>query len=476
MGIRILHVKIATTEFEGRMNMTGSAADFQVWETVLHAFLNSFPYMVLALYAYRRHWRFNKGITLTLLFGAVAAQMVIVPLVLLSDKSDSPVFHIVISAIHIAFFFTAVKVNLGKLIFSVLVLTNLGTLVVVCARCLEGIFFPELIANKYHFTYQLFTILMQAAIIPAIYLFVFKDIDTPSSDAQERSGQNANASSYMWRYLWLVPAVFYLIWVNYSVSGERSVIENYMDPANALYLLAIDAGSILIYRTIIQMVKMYEKNTNLLAENHVLSIQRLQYDSLNERLENMRRTRHDLRHHAALLKQIRNSGDVSALDDLINTYTEENLLDQQLVFCENETVNVILALYSETAYKNNICLSVKADIPKDVFVDKKDLAVLFGNILENATDACKEVPEERFINITAAYTESSSGSNSLSLIVKNNYSTEPSKTESGIFHSTKHPGDGIGISSVKNIAEKYGGASTFSHEDGLFTASVILYG
>lgn len=455
--------------------MTGSAADFQVWETVLHAFLNSFPYMVLALYAYRRHWRFKKGVTLTLLFIAVAAQMVIVPLVLLSGNSDNPIFRILISAIHIAFFFTAVKANIGKLIFSVLVLTNLGTLVVVCARCLEGIFFPDLIIYKYHYTYQLLTILMLAAIIPAMYIFVFKDIDSPDSDTQSGSLTNSNASNYMWNYLWLIPAVFYLIWLHYSFYGDRSSIENYMEPANALYLLAIDAGSILIYRTIIQMVKMYEANTALLDENHVLSIQRLQYDSLNERLENMRRTRHDLRHYAALLKQIRDSGDITALDDLINTYTEQNLLDQQLVYCENETVNVIIALYSESAYKNNILFSVKADIPKDIFVDKKDLAVLFGNILENATDACKEVAEERFINLTATYASTAGGSHSLSLIIKNNYKTEPSENESGIFHSTKHPGDGIGISSVKNITEKYGGAGTFNHEDGIFTVSVVLY-
>ena len=455
--------------------MTGNAADFKLWEAVLHAFLNSFPYMLLAFFAYRKSMRFNKGITYTLLFAAITAQMILVPLVMFSGKSDNPIYHILISAIHVAFIFIAVKAHIGKLIFSVLVLTNLGTLVVVCARCLEGIFFPELIVNKYHYTYQLFTILMLAAIIPAMYFFVFKDIDSPGTEEQNSELQKGSAINYLWRYLWIIPGVFYLIWIHYSVSGGNSAIENYMEPVNALYLLAIDAGSILIYRTIIQMVKMYEKNTALLAENHVLSIQRLQYDSLNERLENMRRTRHDLRHHAVLLKEIRESGDITALDDLISTYTEQNLLDQQLVYCENETVNVILVLYSETAYKNNILFSVKADIPKDCFVDKKDLAVLFGNILENAADACKEVSEERFINLTATYSETASGSHSLSLIIKNNYKSEPSQSESGIFHSTKHPGDGIGISSVKNITEKYGGACTFNHGDGVFTVSAVLY-
>ena len=156
-------------------------------------------------------------------------------------------------------------------------------------------------------------------------------------------------------------------------------------------------------------------------------------------------------------------------------YTEKNLLDQPLINCENETVNVILALYSETAYNNNISFSIKANIPKDVFVDKKDLSVLFGNILENASDACKEVEGERFISLNAAYNSASNGSHSITLIVKNNYGTEPSVSEKGVFHSTKHAGDGIGISSVRSITEKYNGACTFTHENGTFTVSVILY-
>lgn len=287
--------------------------------------------------------------------------------------------------------------------------------------------------------------------------------------------EDKKVSGYMWHYLWIIPAIFYLIWNYVSYSGNLSSNENRMNPINALFLLSINAGSILIYRMIIKTVKMHEKNTALLAENHVLSIQRLQYDSLNERLENMRRTRHDLRHYTALLTQIRDNKDFDALDDLINMYTEKNLLNAPLVCCENETVNVILALYSETAHNNDIKLSIKANIPKNIFVDQKDLSVLFGNILENATHACKEVKEDRFINLNAAYTENPNGSDSITLVVKNNYAIEPSESENGIFRSTKHSGDGIGISSVRSIAEKYKGASTFTHEDGTFTVSVILY-
>ncbi len=44
-----------------------------------------------------------------------------------------------------------------------------------------------------------------------------------------------------------------------------------------------------------------------------------------------------------------------------------------------------------------------------------------------------------------------------------------------MFLSSKHSGDGVGITSVRSIAERYGGVSSFSAKDGVFTASVILY-
>ena len=453
--------------------MAEPVRNFTVWEAVLHAFLNSFPYMVLALYSFRDHWRFGKKTTISVLAAAIILQMILVPISLFSGKQAF--FDIVLSVIHVAFFFSVVKDHIGKLIFSVLVLTNLGTLVVVCAKCLEGIFFPELALLKYHYTNQIFTVIMLIIIVPIVYFFIFKDMSSPASDTDDGS-ENADVSGYMWHYLWLIPAVFYLIWMFVSYSGGHSITENRMNPVNALYLTLIDAGSVLIYRIIIKTVQLYEKNASLQAENHILSIQRMQYNSLNERLENMRRTRHDLRHHAALLKQIRDNNDFDALDELINTYTEKNLLNQPLVCCENETVNVVLALYSETAYNNNISFSIKANIPDDIFVSKEDLSVMFGNILENATDACKEVEGDRFINLNTTYKTTANGTPSLTLIVKNNYGTEPSESDDGIFHSTKHAGDGIGISSVKRTAKKYDGACTFTHEDGTFTVSVVLYG
>ena len=407
------------------------------------------------------------------------------------------------SIVYVLFIFFVVKEHIGKLTFTVLVLSNLGDFMVIAGKCLEGLFFPQQALIVYHFTYPLFMSLVLSIELPVAYFLIFRNICTHDEEA-ENSTDKERIGGYIWRYLWLVPAVFYLIGMQYfyTSNSERSQLENLMDPLRTIYLLIVYAGSILIYRIIVKTAELYEKNITLLAENHTLSIKRLQYDSLNERLENMRRTKHDIRHHVALLKEIRDSGDITALDDLIAMYTEQNRLDQPLIRCENETVNVVLALYSETAYEGGITFSVKADIPKDVFVDKKDLVVLFGNLLENAADACKamtdnssengtdaskampanslanatDASDNSFIDLNATYSETPSGAHCLSLMVRNSCEKSISPSENGIFRSTKHPGDGIGISSVKNITEKYAGACSFLSNDGVFTVSVILYG
>ena len=61
------------------------------------------------------------------------------------------------------------------------------------------------------------------------------------------------------------------------------------------------------------------------------------------------------------------------------------------------------------------------------------------------------------------------------LSVKNNYATEPVRNEDDVFSSTKHEGNGIGVSSVQSIARKYDGVSSFMPKDGVFSVSLILY-
>ena len=439
-------------------------------ETVFYAFLNTFPYMLLVLLTFRGSWRLGTTGTCVLTIFVTAFQVAATVLRLFSVSVQNPLFDVAFSLLYVAFIFAAIRDHIGKLAFTVLMLMNLGNLVNVLSKCIEGRLFPAYAPLRYHFTYPLMMIPVQLVLLPVIYLLIFRGLRSLQTDETPDA-----APALLWRYLWLVPGVFYLIWMQHFYASGRSALENALDPVSTGYLLIIDAGSVLIYRVIIQMVRAEGKNRRLLVENHALNLQSVQYESLRRRVEEARQARHDLRHHIVLLRRIRDNRDFAALNELLAGYPDLETLDRPLLYCENETVNAILTHFGGQAAETDVRYTVKLDIPEDIFVEKADLAVLFGNLLENAVEACSHAQGERFITVSGVASRPEAVQSSLTLIVENSCGAQIRVGEGGALRSSKHGGDGIGITSVRSIAERYGGASSFAAKDGVFTASVILY-
>ena len=63
----------------------------------------------------------------------------------------------------------------------------------------------------------------------------------------------------------------------------------------------------------------------------------------------------------------------------------------------------------------------------------------------------------------------------IAISVENAFNGEITEKD-GFFGSSKRNGNGIGTQSVRRIAEKDGGYCRFSHENGIFTADVMLHG
>lgn len=402
-----------------------------------------------------------------LLAAAALSQVTLNTYRLFSPQVQNPVFDLIISSIYVGFIFLAIKDRFGKLVFTVLVLMDLGNLVIVTSKCIEGMFFPDAAFLRYHFTYSLVMLPILAVMLPAVYFLIFRCIT--DDDVFEQS------SMLVWRYLWLIPAVFYLIWTQHFYSTGKSALENALDPLSTGYLLLIDMGSVLIYRTVVQISSLYNRNARLQEDNHELQLQKTQYDIIEQRMEDMRIIRHDLRHHVVLLRQIRQTGDLSQIDKLIEAYPAPIQNDQPFRFCQHDTVNAILVYYSDICQNCKIDFSAEVNISKDCFIGKPDLSVMLGNILENAVEACRLVPNDPSISICGEYTQKVGKTPCFSLIVKNSYNIEPHINENGDFLSSKHTGNDIGIASVQSILKRYGGNCTFIPDNGIFTVSVIIF-
>ena len=147
----------------------------------------------------------------------------------------------------------------------------------------------------------------------------------------------------------------------------------------------------------------------------------------------------------------------------------KQLPDHSLItFC----ANIVLSHYAQEAERLGIAYSVVANIPASCPVEGHDLSVLFGNLLENAVDACvASKTTARSIVVRAVYEKGS-----LCIAIDNTFDGKIMQDPDGTFSSTKHAGKGLGTVSVRTIASKYHGTCRFDWKDQTFFASVICFG
>ena len=111
-------------------------------------------------------------------------------------------------------------------------------------------------------------------------------------------------------------------------------------------------------------------------------------------------------------------------------------------------------------------------MPKLLPLPEADLCTILGNLLENALEASlRTAPGRRQIEITACV-----HADRILLIEVENAFDGVVNEKNGVFRSSKRRENGIGIQSVTRIAEKTGGTSTFTHQNGTFSAKVMLCG
>lgn len=120
----------------------------------------------------------------------------------------------------------------------------------------------------------------------------------------------------------------------------------------------------------------------------------------------------------------------------------------------------------------NIRFDVDIHIPMQLPFESADVSVLIGNILDNAIEASAELPEEkRHIRYFMKYE-----TNILIITVINAFSGRINKNKNGTIITCKEMPEnhGIGLDSVRKVADKYHGSVVIETEENTFIIKIIL--
>lgn len=434
----------------------------RIFEVSLYSLLNFLPYILLALMPFEKSLRFSRPVTTLCLILASAVQILLgclsafstMPSLLLSALS---------TVLYGGFYFLVIRAHVGKIAFLLLMLSNIANFAVSLSKCLEGFFFPEMALENYRWSFSLFLLATELAILIPLFFYVRKNF---------RGVFEKGRVSAIWRYLWLVPATFYFIWFYHLYAGAHgSSLELLLRPNHSVFLFIVNLGAHLIYHVTLRLVSTLEREHHLTEQNHNLEMQNLQYEALRERIDEARRAKHDVRHHIALLDSYAKAGDLVGLRDYLANYRRTLPDDSSIVFCKNNTVNTVLLYFAQQAKNADTDYDVThIDLPASLPFGDTELSVLLGNLLENALEAQETVPnEERRITVRASFSQGA-----LLLTVENTYRSDLKKEGNDAYRSTKNASRGIGLSSVHAIAKQHRGKVEISHTDTHFTVTVFL--
>lgn len=431
---------------------------YRLLEVSLYSLLNFLPFLILALYPFRKQLRFSIPITSGFI---VLISLIQIAIGLLASFSplDSGVLSLLSTGLYVTFYFAVVKSRFDKLLFTILVLSNVSNLVVVSAKFLEGIFFGSLALEPYRWSLCVCLILMHLVVTLPLYFYI-----------NRQYAKVIHIQSSSWSYLWVIPAIFYLVWYYHLYLTGKSSLQVALDVQSTLFLLFFNLGAFFVYHTVVQLLLEQEKAQMLTQQNHLLTMHQMQYDNLQNRINEARQAKHDVRHHTHLIREYLRSGKLQELEAYLNNY-EESLPDfQSLIYCQHYATNTLLGYYAQQAQSSGIDIDIFVQLPETIKLPETTLSVVLGNLLENAVEACRQITEGEKkitvrgkVNMGAVFFE-----------ITNTFHGTLRRSKSGKILSTKSNSRGMGLESVSQIVQAYGGMLEVNVKNETFCASVLL--
>lgn len=211
-------------------------------------------------------------------------------------------------------------------------------------------------------------------------------------------------------------------------------------------------------------------NLDITRENEIINeallIAEKQYKINKETIELINIKCHDMKHqiNALVEKNNLNSESIKEINNLINVY------DSNIVTA-NEVLNIILTQKSLNCSANKIRLTPMIDASKLNIMQKGDIYSLFGNILDNAINAAKEIDDldKRCISLNIH------NANNFIIICEKNYYKGLLRFDSGLPITNKDLRyHGFGMKSIKTIVNKYHGTLEIETNHNIFVLTIII--
>lgn len=271
-----------------------------------------------------------------------------------------------------------------------------------------------------------------------------------------------------WRIAWLMPMTHLLVYIIMVPQDYHTVLVNRVQMLGVVISLFLLFLLAFLIEQFYRIARSISDGAALQEQNNILAAQASQYAALNSYIQETRRLRHDFRQHLRVLSGLAAEGDISALTAYLREVSGQQPDEYRAIFA-NPSLNALAGYYDALARTNGVGLEWRISLPEALEMPEVELCVLFGNLLENAIEGAMTRPEgERSVRVICRIS-----GEMLCLVVENSFDGRVRREKEG-FLSTKHPGEGYGLNSVRTTVARRRGTLSVETEDGIFRVSILM--
>ncbi len=240
-------------------------------------------------------------------------------------------------------------------------------------------------------------------------------------------------------------------------------------PLFSLLLLCIDFFVFFLYDRMLIMQEKEEINMITDMENHSY---RKQLEIMSDSISSTRALRHDIKNHIIAVEGLLNQNRIDEALTYIHNTSKLYNLSAQTIKTGNIELDSLLNYKLSQAEHLHIPVDIQVEVPENNVIEPFDLAVVLGNLFDNAIEALSKLSEEkRYLKLSIRYHKGCllicSSNPYQGEIVKRNGEIATSKPD-----STLH---GIGLHSIETTIRKYNGEIEILTENAIFMIQILIY-
>ncbi|PKQ90612.1 ATP-binding protein [Paenibacillus sp. BGI2013] len=271
------------------------------------------------------------------------------------------------------------------------------------------------------------------------------------------------AVHYRYYLLFLIVPIITIYQINVaSIYSEKNIFYVF----SVLGSLFLNVFIVYVFDNMVEKVQLAHENTQLQRQ---MDYQDANYEKTVHSFKNIKSIIHDINQQFLYIDECIQRNELAAAGDHIKSTLNTIEGAYQRVNSGNLVIDALVTNTLAMGQANGIKIDTKIQLhSQHIQIDRYDLCVVLGNMLDNAIEASKKVrqAEDRYILIAIHSTSST-----LVIQIMNHVEQPIVDLKSDKPNPEYH---GIGLTNISRMCEKYGGHMSIEHQHRKFNNMVVL--